>query len=164
MNYYTLNNISECPSLEEALRSKYIVGYVGKHLNQGGSTMLKAPSSFNNSKIVATLQAKFGKCGGVFIKNEPWSYYDWHTDIGRQCSINWVMKTNSKAITLFRDYIPHKSLDYKITEVNYTIGKPTILDTTKEHCVINPSDEERIIFSLSLDAPFNEVKEFLSVV
>jgi len=155
-----LHNITECPSLEEALRSKYIVGYK--------PNQLKAPSSFNNSRIVATLQAKFGKCGGVFIKNDPWSLYDWHTDIGRQCSINWVLKTNSRATTLFRDHIPapegHKSLTYKITEVNYVVGKPTILDTTKEHCVINASDEERIIFSLSIDASFNEVKEFLSVV
>jgi hypothetical protein len=155
-----LHNITECPSLEEALRSKYIVGYK--------PNQLKAPSSFNNSRIVATLQAKFGKCGGVFIKNDPWSLYDWHTDIGRQCSLNWVLKANSRAVTLYRTLIEapegHRSITYNITEVDYTIGKPTLMDTTKEHCVINATDEERIIFSLSLDAPFNEVKEFLSVV
>jgi hypothetical protein len=152
-----LHNITECPSLKEAESATYDVWYK--------PNQVKAVSSFNNNKIVKMLQQRFGKCGGVFIKNNPWTVYDWHTDIGRQCSLNWVLKSNSRAVTLYRELIPapegHRSITYNITEVDYTIGKPTLMDTTKEHCVINASDEERIIFSLSIDAPFNEVKEFL---
>jgi hypothetical protein len=141
----------------EALHATYELSYK--------PNQLKAPSSFNSNPFIKMLQNKFGKCGGVYIKNAPWSYYDWHTDIGRQCSINWVIKTNARASTLYRTKIEapdgQRSIMYDITEVNYTQFKPTILDTTKEHCVINPSDEDRIIFSLSIDAPFQEVKEYL---
>ena len=102
------------------------------------------------------------------MRNPPNSYYDWHTDIGRQCSLNWLIKTNDKALTLYRQHISapegNKSIMYDIQTVEYALYKPTLLDTTKEHCVINPSSEERIIFSLSIKAPFEQAKEFFEHV
>ena len=77
------------------------------------------------------------------------------------------MKTNPNARTLYRQKTgPERltSIIYNIFPIEYVLYKPTIMETTTEHCVINPSDEERIIFSVSLDVPFDEVKEFFNVV
>jgi len=160
--FHHLNNLPVINAryVVEALHANYELSYK--------PNQIKASSSFNNNVLVKSIQNKFGKCGGVYIKNMPWSYYDWHTDIGRQCSINWVLKSSPTALTLFRNKIDApegmRSIMYDITEIDYVMFKPTLLNTTHEHCVINASDHERIIFSLSINAPFNDVKEFLSVV
>ena len=153
--------------IKEALNAEYKVSYKPNQLS--------APSSFNTDPFLHKLRLRWkGIYGtdltgrGVYIKNLPHSYYDWHTDIGRECSINWVLKTNPKAMTLYRDHIPapegNNSFMYDIEEIDYTLYKPTLLDTTKEHCIINSSNDERIIFSLSINAPFEQAKEFFSNV
>jgi hypothetical protein len=153
--------------IKEAHNAEYTVSY--------NPNQLSAPSSFNTDSLLNKLRLKWKSIyntnltgRGVYIKNLPHSYYDWHTDIGRDCSINWVLKTNSKAVTLFREHIPapvgSNSFMYDIEEIVYTLYKPTLLDTTKEHCIINPSNDERIIFSLSINAPFEQAKEFFSNV
>jgi hypothetical protein len=157
--FKTLSHLPEFPArcVEEALRAKYEVSYK--------PNQIKAPSSFNNTKFVKLLQSKFGRCGGVYMKNTPMTLYDWHIDIGRKCSLNWVLKNNN-ATTLYRRHIAgdngEKSLQYAIEEVMYELYKPTLLNVLEEHCVVNNTNEERIIFSLSIDAPYEEVSEFLS--
>jgi hypothetical protein len=162
MRYHCLKEFANIPFhvVEEAKRATY---EMGRYPN-----VLKAGSSFNHSSIMKSLRKQFGdNVGGIYIKNNPWSFYDWHIDMNRQCSINWLLKTNSNALTLHREKTEPERLNsiiYNIFPVEYVLYKPTIMDTTVEHCVINSSDEERIIFSVSLDVPFNDVKGFLSVV
>lgn len=167
--FYRLTNFPEMhfKYIKEAVNADYKVNYKPNQLS--------AQSSFNNDPLLNKLRSKFmekynyGMSGcGVYIKNLAHSYYDWHTDFGRQCSINWVIQTNARALTLYRDPIPgsdnNKSFMYDIQEVEYKLYHPTLLDTTKEHCIINPSNSERIIFSLSINATFDEAKQFFSNV
>jgi hypothetical protein len=51
---------------------------------------------------------------------------------------------------------------YNVEEVVYNLYKPTLIDTTHEHCVINNSDESRIILSLTIwDTTYDEALFFL---
>lgn len=99
------------------------------------------------------------------MKNLPMSYYDWHIDLRRQCSLNWLLQ-NTKGKAYYRKNANEakgsKSITYQLIQVEYSLYKPTLLDVTKEHCVINDNDQDRIIFSMSIDAPFNEVYSYLS--
>ena len=58
--------------------------------------------------------------------------------------------------------IGSKSITFNLTQVEYILYKPTLLDVTKHHCVINDTQEERVIFSMSIDAPFADVNDYLS--
>lgn len=155
-----LHNLPKFPQkcIEEALKANYTQVYK--------PDLLRAFSSFNNTSFVRNLQDRFGKCGGMYLKNMPMTYYDWHIDMNRTCSINWLL-TNTGGSALYREHIPSnegKSITYKISKVEYELHKPTMLDVTKEHCVINDTHEERIIFSLSFTAPYNEVYNYLSSI
>jgi hypothetical protein len=145
---------------------KYIKeAYTAKYTQMYSPDQLRAFSSFNNTKFVKMMQDKFGVRGGLYMKNTPMSYYDWHTDMGRQCSLNWLLQNNcGKAF--YRENINSsagsKSITYNLTKIDYTLYKPTLLNVTKEHCVINDTTEDRIIFSMSIDVPFEEVLQYLS--
>jgi hypothetical protein len=162
MKYHCLTEYPNIPFniVEEAKRATYEIGRF--------PNLLKAGSSFNHSPVIKSLRKRFGDTvGGIYVKNSPWSFYDWHIDMNRKCSINWLLKTNPNARTLYRQKTePERltSIIYNIFPIEYVLYKPTIMETTTEHCVINPSDEERIIFSVSLDVPFDDVKEFFNVV
>lgn len=158
--FATLHNLPTFPErcIQEALTAKYTQTYK--------PDQLRAFSSFNSTPFVQRIQEKFGKCGGLYMKNLPMTCYDWHIDMNRQCSINWLL-CNIGGSAFYREHIDSNvgtSITYKIKKVQYQLYKPTMLDVTKEHCVINDTDEDRIIFSLSIDAPFNEVYKYLSTL
>jgi hypothetical protein len=55
-----------------------------------------------------------------------------------------------------------KTLLYNLTEVLYNGHKPTLLNTKQEHCVINNSDDGRVILSLTIfDTTYDEALLFL---
>lgn len=160
MNYYCFEDSLEIDQVyvNEALAAQYTWSH--------RPHQLRAFSSFNNSNIVKRIREEFGSdIGGLYLKNLPSSYYDWHVDIKRQCSLNWLITPPNGSLTLYRKLIDplegNKSIMYETQIVKYVPYKPTLLDVTKEHCVINHSNSERIIFSLSMDIPFNTVKDFL---
>ena len=67
---------------------------------------------------------------------------DWHIDKGTKCSINWVIN-NSRA-----------QVEYRDRRYDYTSA---ILDTSKEHRVVNLAGE-RILFKVSCwDMTYNEL-------
>ena len=154
-----LSNLPQFP--EECIREALTANYTQTF----DPDQLRAFSSFNNTNFVKEMESRFGKCGGLYMKNLPMSYYDWHIDMRRQCSINWLIR-NQNGKAFYRKNVNvdrgSKSITYRLTRVEYTLYKPTILDVTKEHCVINDNDQERIIFSMSVDAPFQEVYTYLS--
>lgn len=157
--YKTLYNLPQFPAqcIREATTAKYTQAY--------NPDQLRAFSSFNSTPFVANLQKEFGQCGGLYMKNLPMSYYDWHIDMGRQCSINWLLQNVGGSAFYREEVVPprgKKSITYKLTKVEYQLYKPTILDVTRYHCVINDTQEDRIIFSLSINAPFSDVHKYLS--
>jgi hypothetical protein len=157
--FKVLSNLPQFP--EHCIRE----AYTAKYSQVYSPDQLRAFSSFNNTKFVKVMQEKFGVRGGLYMKNTPMSYYDWHVDMGRQCSLNWVIKNNAGKAFYRENINPSigsKSITFNLTQVKYILYKPTLLDVTKHHCVINDTEEERVIFSMSIDAPFNDVSEYLS--
>jgi hypothetical protein len=114
---------------------------------------------FNNSNFAKLVTNQFDIVDAVYLKTNPMTLYDWHVDKNRTCSLNWVIKTNSKAMTLYRESVT--GLYWNIDEVEYDLYKPTLLNTKVEHCVINNFPEDRIILSMSFWHPYETVLSFL---
>lgn len=129
----------------------------------------RAGTSFNNSKFVKLLKENIGDVSALWIKNPPNSLYDWHIDKNvRQCSINFPINiTGGRAFyrTKHNNTEEYKSLYYTLDEVRYILHKPTILNVKNEHCVMNTSDEERIILSICVrESSYNETVNFLKTI
>jgi len=107
------------------------------------------------------LSSVFGDISADYIKNEPNSLYDWHTDFNRSCSVNWVIKTSPSAFTFFRSN-RREPFFWDLEQVKYDLYKPTVLDTTKNHCIINNHHKERIIMSISIykKKAYNDVVDY----
>jgi hypothetical protein len=128
------------------------------------------PSTFESTDFVKSLREKFGFSWVKFNLFPSNVLYDWHSDSSRRCSINWVIKTNPMAHTFFKEPVKETiplegmtTLTNHLIEVEYDLYKPTILNTTKKHCVINNYPEDRIIMSMSIfnEASYEEVLEYL---
>jgi hypothetical protein len=132
-------------------------------------SLYRADCSFNQTPFFKLLNDRFGQCYTKYYLNPPNSFYDWHIDRNRYCTINWVVKTNKEARTFYREPIPEailpngNSVMFHLTEVDYKGLKPTLLNATYQHCVANNYNEKRIILTLSLFKPtrYEEVLEFL---
>jgi hypothetical protein len=160
--YHHLPNLPLLPQkfIDEGLAANYPLKFL--------PTGYYSPSSFTQTNFVKRLEKEFGFCCSGFLKNLPNSYYDWHIDLDRYCAINWVIKTNPRAVTMYREIIPtppeiKKKFLYNIFEVEYSLAAPTLLNTAEEHCVVNPHHEERIILTTIIKpAKFVDVRDFLS--
>lgn len=128
----------------------------------------RADCYFNNTKFIKTLKENLGEVTALWIQNPPYSIYDWHIDKNiRQCSINFVIKQNDKAMAMFREPMVDgkEIIYYKLHPVKYILGKPTILNVKKHHCVINPSDETRIILSLCVrESSYQDTLNFMKTL
>jgi hypothetical protein len=136
----------------------------------------RGESSFGHSGFCGLLKNRFGEVSANFCKNLPRSVYNWHIDSSRESAINWVIKTNPMAKTYYRneydnDILTHNRLKdnkrvlfFELEEVDYTILKPTLLNTTFNHMVINDSDEDRIILTVTVPATYHEIKEFINIL
>ena len=155
--FHHLVNLPALPEaiIREGLNSKF--EYVEFPVTYSASSRL-----FKNSNFYKLLLDQFGLPHVAFLKNSPMSWYNWHMDKGRSCAINWVIKSNPKAMTLFRDTHDWQAI-HEIEEVDYVLHCPTILDTTHRHCVINNGLEYRIILTVGVNEihSYKEVNEFL---
>lgn len=145
--YYCLDNYPVLGEqyIKEGLSANYV-----EHYNPHD---FRAGCSFNNSSFIQKLKQNIGDVSALWIQNPPNTVYDWHIDKNiRQCSINFVIKQPDNSICMYREPITQNGTDkiiyYKTHKVKYVLGKPTVLNVKKEHCVINPTDETRIILSL----------------
>lgn len=109
------------------------------------------------------LEQKFGRIMCRYLKNPPYSLYDWHSDEMRNCAINWIIKTNPEARTFHRRN-NHDKRFWDVEEITYRTDCPTLIDTSVEHCVFNNWHEDRIILSLSFleKHTYDTVLEYLS--
>ena len=169
-NFYHLTNL---PPLSNDLIDEGLNGNFFWSLNP--NTFKSDAPLFKSTIFFKLLERQFGICNASYLKNFPYMLYDWHTDQQRSASINWALKTNPKASTFYRDYYENdpfskkmaengrRPLFWKLQEVDYTLYRPTLLNTSVPHSVINNSTEERIILSVSVhSASYNELKDFLS--
>jgi len=129
---------------------------------------------FKETEFFRKFSLAFDDCNASYMKFFPNSFYDWHIDRGRKCGINWVIKTNPRSSAFFRSHynsgvlyhnrVAQKApvLYWKLEEVDYTLYKPTLMNTDFEHCVVNNYPEERIILTLnSKDGTYSDIKEWL---
>jgi len=169
--FYNLVDFPELPEkyIEEAKNSKYQL--------RNTPTLYWADSTFYETSFFKILEKEFKECDVTYSMNPPNSSYEWHIDMERNVTINWVIKTNPEARTFFKEPITDddwygftdngvpekKPVICKLTELKYNSNKPTILDVTKQHCIYNNWSEERIILSLSVmgNTSYKEVVEFL---
>ena len=121
----------------------------------GKATILYKTKFFND------LKTEFGEVRAGFVMNNPYSYYDWHTDVNdRLCAIN-VLLSENKGVCLYRSGAESK-LNYKIQECDYTRFQPTLFNTQNEHAIINNSDQCRYILSIGFyHVTYDIVKDFL---
>jgi hypothetical protein len=117
----------------------------------------RAESTFKHSTFFKQVEQHFQKkCVAWYYITKPKTYFDWHVDANRNFAINWMIKEASNAASFFRNPIeevinPHiDPLIFDLEEIPYTLGKPTVLNTSCHHCVFNNSDETRIILSMSV--------------
>jgi hypothetical protein len=164
-----LPNLPELPEylIQDALTSEYTV-------NDYPNVIRAKAYKFEATDFFKKFLLAVGSCNAHYLKNFPNSLYDWHIDRKRQCGINWVIKTNPKASTFFRTHYDHeflyanrvakneRILFWDIQEVDYTPLKPTLMNTTMEHCVVNNYPEDRIILTVNCkDSAYHDVKAYL---
>jgi hypothetical protein len=153
------------PTLQSSFMSEGLSAEYKEHFHPHD---FRSPCSFGNTKFVRTLKQNIGEVTALWIKNPPNTLYNWHIDKDiRKCSINFVIKQSDKAVALYRKpmYDVKEVIYYKTYTVKYIIGKPTILNVKKEHCVINPSDEERIILSLCVrESSYEDTLNFMKTL
>jgi hypothetical protein len=149
--YYHL----DLPNLPE----KYIIeGINAKYELNKFPRLYWANSTFNETNFFKQVNEKFGDCYVKYYLNPPDSFYDWHVDQNRYCTINWIVKTNKEASTLYREPIEGANegrdpIFFHVNELKYRNHKPTLLNATHEHCVVNNFPDTRIILSMSLFKP-----------
>lgn len=114
-------------------------------------TCAKTATMFQDTAFYKLLSDTFNAehISAKYLKNPPNSFYEWHIDKVRNCSLNWIIKSNSGAKTFYRSN-NHNRFFWDIEEIKYNADCPTLLDTTHEHCIFNNYPEERIILSVSI--------------
>ena len=135
MNFYCLEHF---PLLnQEYIQEGLSVEY--KVYNSGAYTDIRAKTSFEDSKLISTIRENLGDVTCMWAKYNPMTILDWHTDPGRKCSINIPIKANPTAKTFYRKRFAGAIFD--LEEVKYILGKPTVMDVLKPHCVYNGCEE-----------------------
>ena len=158
--FHHLSNLPKLPDFytEDALSVEY------EHIEYPLSYSANS-EPFRKTKFYDVLFNKFGYADARYLKVPGKTVYSWHIDKGRKCAINWPIVNNTKAITIFRQ-IPTQDHIFGCEEVDYTNFRPTLLNTTYSHCVINPWPTERIILTVSVnkESSYEEVKSFLETL
>lgn len=85
----------------------------------------------------------------VCINMRPMTWYDWHVDETRQCTINMLLEGHDSKC-FFGD---RQSRDIvNLTELPYEIGSAYLLNTQTKHAVLNLS-KDRYLLSIGFDKP-----------
>jgi hypothetical protein len=117
--------------------------------NHGFQILKLSPMLFKSSTLFDCIIEKHGV--PVIFKMEPMTWYDWHTDATRQCSINMLID-GDKSKCFFGD---RKSRDIvNITELVYEPYTCYLLNTQIKHAVLN-LDNTRYMLSIGFDEPNN---------
>ena len=155
-----LNNFPALPSIyvEEALASNY---------GLADSTKIYSANSeiFKKSKFYKILLNQFGYVNADFLKVSSKTIYNWHRDKGRKCALNWPLISDTKNLTLIKDSTIKQQI-FEFQEVEYVNLKPTLLNTTYSHCVINPTQTDRLILTVSVheNCSYENMKSFLNTL
>ena len=133
----------------EALTTEYV------KTSQPNEFVATVMSSFAQTHFFKQLRADL-KCSYPMYKKTPSNtLYDWHVDglpdnlSRRKCSINIPLTVSEHAGVFFRTAL--EGTFYNVHRAKYVLYKPTLLNVSHEHCVINDSDSDRIVLNLSIN-------------
>ena len=118
---------------------------------------------FLSQPLYIDLKKRFaGVLGATYVRTDPMSEYSWHTDKGGVTTgINILLSPPDECLTLFRTKtdIP---LQHKIYRCDYEQFRPTVFDSTVEHCVINLSQEPRYLLRVPIaNTTYEQVRDYL---
>jgi hypothetical protein len=147
--------------VSEALNAKYIL----PEPEVNGIKTSRATwawSTFADTKFFQDLSAGINQpFTAVYYRFPAMSYYDWHTDRDRECSINFVLTDNPNYLTVFRAPTDNRII-YDIRVCDYTVLEPVLFNTQISHSITNYSNQTRYILTLASEtASLTEVKDFL---
>ena len=147
---------------DEAIKSAEYTTY---HVVPGSGIKVnttQAKTSFENTNFIKDLREKFGHARTHYLRVDGMHSYDWHVDSARCAGIIFLLNDVGNAVTLFKEQIDERNS--RIVKVPYTLLRPTLLDVTNSHCVINLSDQPRYALTVgfNLDVSYQQVKEFLT--
>lgn len=146
---------------EEAKNSKSFSTYHVVPVSGIRVNTTQAPTSFETTQFMQDLRSEFGHARTHYLRVDGMHSYDWHTDSARKAAILFLLNDVGTAFTLFREKIDERNS--RLIKVPYKIFRPTLLDVTVSHTVINLSDQPRYALTVGfdLDVTFQQVKEFL---
>lgn len=150
--FYHLNHYPDLPEevCTAGINAEYSQSYPDQQNETGDSPAPKSiisRSRFSKSKFCLDIAEYFG--GDVranFIKYDPCTIYDWHTDLDRQVALNFLLREAPNSLILFRSQIDRKR--FNIKQCVYTPRKPVIFNSEISHIVINHHTETRFILSI----------------
>jgi len=165
--FYCLRNLPDLDqdSINEANRSTFVEEFKPH--------VFRAKCSFDHrSELIKSLRKEFINVRSTWLMNPPNSMYDWHSDkFGRNCAINIPVKMPIESGAFFRKKMnpeePKYGKYFHLYKIDYELYKPTILNVLEEHCVMNLSDQERIILSISIENEnvfYKDVVEFMKTL
>lgn len=159
LNYCPLPNFPVLPQkyYEEAETAKFDI--------QFRPNVMAAYSSFEETNFSKMIDKELGVTPWCrYHLMPPKTMYDWHRDQGgRMCAFNFIIKSVPEGYCFFgklkdmqteEDHTDDMVFFYDIDSVVYLPGKPTLLDVSKRHCIINASNQRRIILSISLEIDY----------
>lgn len=121
----------------------------------------QAPTTFETTRFMQDLRSEFGHARTHYLRVDGMHSYDWHTDSARKAAILFLLNDVGSAFTLFRQQIDERNS--RLIQVPYQVLRPTLLDVTVSHTVINLSNQPRYALTVGfdLDVTYQQVKEFL---
>jgi hypothetical protein len=164
-NYCPLINFPDLPEkfYKEAEEGNYKIEF--------RPNVYSSYSSFEETDFVKMIDRDLGVTPWCrYHKMPPKTMYDWHKDQGgRKSAFNFVIKPVPEGYCFFgtlknmntkEQHTEDMVYFYDIDSVVYLPGKPTLLNVFNRHCIINASDQERIILSISLDIEYKVALQF----
>lgn len=126
------------------------------------STEPLGPKALEGDPVLSALQKHFD-APSAFFRFPPNTLTNWHRDARRSCAVNILLAGTGH--TLFHKELTAESPLLDIEELEYEPGRMYLLDTKREHAVLN-LEGERYIFTMSLrfDSVYQEASAFPEVL
>lgn len=167
LNHCLLTHFPDLPLryYEEYRNAKYNLEF---HPN-----VLSGACSFTESALARRINSHFNiDIWARYHKMPARTMYDWHRDQGgRQCALNWIIKPTPDSYCFFghhkKQFRSREEYDqdliyfFDIDPVVYVDRKPTLLNVRNRHLIVNNSDQDRIIMSVSLSVDYNTALKYL---
>lgn len=136
-NYFHMNTI-----IDVDIFCKYAYS-VPRWASSNGLEFIPVPIILISNPPLTKMLVKF-KASPVILKMNKMTWYDWHIDEKRVCTIN-VLLVGENSKCFFGHHSAPGTL--ALDELVYTQGRCCLLDTTKKHAVLN-MENTRYMLSL----------------